>query len=57
MTHDFELLDLQDVAAIELHVGQNGQVWFNVNNKCLFRAAAANRIEINDDRKNKRKEK
>lgn len=57
MTHDFELLDLQDVAAIELHVGQNGQVWFNVNNKCLFRAAAAVRIEINDDRKNKRKEK
>lgn len=51
LTHDFELLDLSAVAAVEFHVGDKGQVWFNVNNKCLFRAGSAVRIEIIDERK------
>lgn len=55
LTHDFDLLDLTSVAAVELHVGENGQVWFNVNNKCLFRAASATRIEIIDDREGRKR--
>lgn len=56
LTHDFELLDLVEVAAIELHVADDGKkVWFNVNNKCLFRATTVGRIEIIDDRKTKRR--
>lgn len=53
MTHDFDLLDLQTAEAIELSISEDGKVWFNVNNKCLFRAASVNRIEIEDKRRNK----
>lgn len=50
LTHDFNCLDLRVVEAIELRVDTTGKVWFNVNNKCLFRAGTVRTIEINDER-------
>lgn len=56
LTHDFDIIDLAVCEAIELHVSDDGKkVWFNVNNKCLFRAGTVRRIEINDHRKSKRR--
>jgi hypothetical protein len=55
LTHDFEQLDAVEIAAIELHCADDGRVWFNVNGKCMFRAARVRRIEINDQRKSKRR--
>jgi hypothetical protein len=53
LTHDFDLLDLHMVEAIELTIDHTGKVWFNVNNKCLFRAGSVRRIVIIDNRKSK----
>lgn len=50
LTHDFDLLDLHTAAAIELRIDTTGKVWFNVNDKCLFRAGAVDSIQINDER-------
>lgn len=57
LTHDFDLLDLHTVEAIELNIDTAGKVWFNVNNKCLFRAGSVRRIEISDRRKKQRSKK
>lgn len=52
LTHDFDMLDLHRAEAVELHIAEDGhKVWFNVNNKCLFRASSVRRIEIIDNRK------
>jgi hypothetical protein len=55
LTHDFDCLDLHTVVAIELRIDQTGKIWFNVNDKCLFRAGAVDSIQINDERKRRSK--
>jgi hypothetical protein len=55
LTHDFDQLDAVAIEAIELHCADDGRVWFNVNGKCMFRAQTVRRIEINDQRKSKRR--